>query len=229
MSEATPIRIETAQQELNLLSLHDAYADLGQQREAATLGMWVFLVTEVMFFGGMITGYMSYRIAYPEAFRLGSIHMLFWAGTVNTGLLITASLFVALAVHAARENSRKTLVLCLLIAMLLGLCFVGVKGYEYWDHWVQHKVPGRSFEWSGADPRHAELFFVLYFFLTGFHALHMIIGIGVLAVISYFAYKGRYTSEYHNPVENAALYWHFVDIVWIFLYPMIYLIGHQHV
>jgi len=224
----TSLRL-TGAEALNQQSLHEQYAELNQQREAATLGMWVFLVTEVMFFGGMITGYIAYRFAYPEAFRAGSVHMLFMAGTINTALLITASLFVAFAVHAAREGRRNLLVWCLIAAMFLGVCFLATKGYEYHEHWVEHKVPGRDFQWDGPDPRHAELFFVLYFFLTGFHALHMVIGITVLVIITWFAWKGRYTPEYHNPVENAALYWHFVDIVWIFLYPMLYLIGHQHV
>jgi cytochrome c oxidase subunit III len=210
-------------------SLHEHFADLGQQREAAKLGMWVFLATEVMFFGGMITGYVAYRDAYPAAFQAGSVHMLFVAGTLNTALLITASLFVALAVHAAREGRRKLLVLFLAISMFLGVCFLAVKGYEYYQHYLDHKVPTRSFQWDGPDPRHAEMFFVLYFFLTGFHALHMVIGVSLLGFIIYFAHKGRYTPEYYNPVENAALYWHFVDIVWIFLYPMLYLVGHTHV
>lgn len=218
-----------ATEALDFHSLHPHYADLKQQRESATLGMWVFLVTEVMFFGGMIMGYIAYRFAYPEAFRAGSIHMLFMAGTLNTAILISASLFVALAVHAAREGNNKLLLWCLLIAMFLGIAFLATKGWEYHEHWVEHLVPGPWFQWNGPDPRHAELFFVLYFFLTGFHALHMTIGVGLLAVICYFAHKGRYTPEYHNPVENAALYWHFVDIVWIFLYPMLYLIGHRHV
>ncbi len=229
MSDVSQNPVLIARKELDYRSLHDHYAGLNQQQEAATLGMWVFLVTEVMFFGGMITGYLTYRYAYPEAFRQGSIHMLVIAGTLNTALLITASLFVAFAVHAAREDNRKLLVWCLIIAMFLGICFLSVKGYEYWDHWVEHKVPGPSFQWDGPDPRHAELFFVLYFFLTGFHALHMIIGVTAVGIIAWLAHKGRYTPEYHNPVENVALYWHFVDIVWIFLYPMLYLIGHRHV
>lgn len=228
MSDVSQTRPLLATQEVNQVSLHEHFTDLNQQRETATIGMWVFLVTEALFFGGMITGYMAYRYAYPDAFRAGSVHMLFVAGTLNTAILITASLFIALAVHAAREGSRKVLVWCLVIAMFLGVCFLAVKGYEYWDHWVEHKVPGRTFQWDGPDPQHAELFFVMYFFLTGFHALHMIIGVTAVAIITYFAYKGRYTPEYHNPVENIGLYWHFVDIVWIFLYPMLYLIGHRH-
>lgn len=210
-------------------SLHEHFADLIQQREAAKLGMWIFLATEVMFFGGMITGYVVYRNSYPAAFQAASTHMLFLAGTLNTALLITASLFVALAVHAAREGRSKLLVLFLALSMFLGVCFLAVKGYEYYEHYVDHKVPTRSFQWDGPDPRHAEMFFVLYFFLTGFHALHMVIGVSILGVIIYYSQRGRYTPEYHNPVENAALYWHFVDIVWIFLYPMLYLVGHTHV
>ena len=229
MSDASESTALVARKELNLHSLHEHYETLDQQQESASLGMWVFLVTEVMFFGGMITGYTAYRFAYPDAFRAGSVYMLFMAGTLNTLVLITASFFVAMAVHMARVNNRKWLVICLSVAMFLGVVFLAIKGYEYWDHWVEHKVPGRYFQWSGRDPRHVELFFVMYFFLTGFHALHMIIGVSLLAVITWFAHKGRYTPEYHNPVENAALYWHFVDIVWIFLYPMLYLIGHKHV
>lgn len=210
-------------------SLHEHFADLIQQREAAKLGMWIFLATEVMFFGGMITGYVVYRNSYPAAFQAASTHMLFLAGTLNTALLITASLFIALAVHAAREGRSKLLVLFLALSMFLGVCFQAVKGYEYYEHYVDHKVPTRSFQWDGPDPRHAEMLFVLYFFLTGFHALHMVIGVSILGVIIYYSQRGRYTPEYHNPVENAALYWHFVDIVWIFLYPMLYLVGHTHV
>lgn len=229
MSESSQLNALYVREAMDRHSLHEQYREHDQQRESAKLGMWVFLATEVMFFGGMITGYIAYRDAYPAAFRAGSVHMLFMAGTLNTAILISASLFVAFAVHAAQVGERKALVWFLAIAMFLGICFLSIKGYEYYEHWVDHKVPGPSFQWGGPDPRHAEMFFVLYFFLTGFHALHMVIGVSLLAFILYFAARGRYTPEYHNPVENAALYWHFVDIVWIFLYPMLYLIGHKHV
>lgn len=228
MSESSQTSAFALREALDRHSLHEQYAELDQQRESAKLGMWVFLATEVMFFGGMIAGYLVYREAYPTAFQAGSVHMLFMAGTLNTAILISASLFVAIAVHAAQKGERKLLVWCLGIAMFLGVCFLAIKGYEYYEHWVEHKVPGPSFQWEGPDPRHAELFFVLYFGLTGFHALHMVIGVSLLSVIIFFAARGRYTPEYHNPVENIALYWHFVDIVWIFLYPMLYLIGHKH-
>ncbi len=216
-------------------ALHHHFATLDQQRESATLGMWTFLITEIMFFGGMFTGYLVYRVLYPSTFRAASEHMLFMAGTLNTAILIGSSLFVALAVHAAQTGHRKTLVWCLAAALFLGFVFLAIKGYEYHDHWVDHKVPGPTFEWSGPDgrplpdAREAQIFFSLYFAMTGFHALHMIIGIGLVTFVLYYAWKGHYTPEYHNPVENVGLYWHFVDIVWIFLYPLLYLIGHKHI
>jgi cytochrome c oxidase subunit 3 len=154
--------------------------------------------------------------------------MNFWAGTLNTIVLICSSLAVVFAVHAAQLNQRTVLVWCLIAAMFLGVVFLAIKGYEYHEHWVDHNVPGPSFHFEGADPRHAEMFFSLYFAMTGFHALHMVIGLGLVGTVTYFAWRGRYTSEYHNPVENVGLYWHFVDIVWIFLYPLLYLISHHH-
>ena len=209
-------------------ALQHHFADLDQQRESATLGMWIFLLTEVMFFGGMFTIYLIYRVAHAQAFEQASEHMTFWAGTVNTAVLICSSLFVVLAVHAVQMGHRKRVALLLMAAVLLGLVFLGIKGVEYHDHWVHHNVPGRSFVFEGADPQAAEVFFALYFIMTGFHALHMVIGVGLVSVIAYFAWKGHYTPAYHNPVENSGLYWHFVDIVWIFLYPLLYLISHKH-
>lgn len=209
-------------------ALHHHFADLDQQRESATLGMWVFLVTEILFFGGMFTAYLVYRTAYPAAFVAGSQHMEFWAGTANTLILLTSSLTMVLAVHAAQTGERKTYVVALLFTLLFGLAFLGIKGYEYHHHWVNHDVPGPTFQFEGPDPRHAELFFGLYFAMTGFHALHMVIGIGLVGTILYFGWKGRYTPQYHTPVENVGLYWHFVDIVWIFLFPLLYLISKRH-
>jgi cytochrome c oxidase subunit 3 len=112
--------------------------------------------------------------------------------------------------------------------MILGLAFLGLKGVEYHEHWVQREFPGPAFHFEGADPRHTEIFFTIYFIMTGLHALHMIIGIGMVAFLMYFAARGDYSSEYHNPVEIGGLYWHFVDIVWIWLFPLLYLIAHKH-
>ena len=209
-------------------SLHHQFTSLEQQRESATLGMWIFLVTEIMFFGGMFCGYLVYRTSYPTAWAAGSQDMNFWIGTINTVVLICSSLTMVMAVHASQEGHKNQIVFWLIVTMLLGLVFVGLKGVEYTEHWHHHKVPGATFQFEGPDARHVEMFFVLYFFMTGFHALHMVIGVGIVFVIALMAYKGRFTREYHNPVENIGLYWHFVDIIWIYLYPLLYLVGHTH-
>jgi cytochrome c oxidase subunit III len=200
-----------------------------QQREAATLGMWVFLVTEIMFFGGMFTAYVAYRAAYPGAFAAGSGHLDIALGGINTAVLIASSLTMALAVYGSQVGNRKMLVWFLIVTILLGLVFLGIKAVEYHDKFEHHLVPGHSFSFPGSKPMSAQLFFSLYFAMTGMHALHMIIGIGLLTVLVVQASRGRFSPEYHSPVEMTGLYWHFVDIVWIFLFPLLYLIDrHTH-
>jgi cytochrome c oxidase subunit III len=200
-----------------------------QQREAATLGMWVFLVTEIMFFGGMFTAYVAYRAAYPGAFAAGSRHLDIALGAINTAVLIASSLTMALAVYGSQVGNRKMLVWFLIATILLGLVFLGIKTVEYHDKFEHHLVPGHSFSFPGSKPMNAQLFFSLYFAMTGMHALHMIIGIGLLTVLVVQASRGRFSPEYHSPVEMTGLYWHFVDIVWIFLFPLLYLIDrHTH-
>jgi len=215
-------------------ALQHHFANLEQQRETATLGMWVFLLTEVMFFGGMFAGYLIYRVAYPAVFIAGSRRMEFWAGTANTVILLTSSLTMVLGVWAAQVGRRKLLVLFLVLTLLFGIGFLGIKAYEYHHHWLDHNVPGPSFQWLDSqgqpapDAREAQIFFSLYFAMTGFHALHMVIGLGLVSFILYHALRGSYSPAYHTPVENVGLYWHFVDIVWIFLYPLLYLISKRH-
>jgi cytochrome c oxidase subunit 3 len=201
------------------------FDDAEQQREAGHLGMWVFLCTEVLFFGGMFTGYTVYRSLYPAAFAGASAHLNLLIGTLNTGVLILSSLTMALAVHASQTGRRKTLMVCLLLTMILGTVFLGLKGTEYAHKFEEHFVPGPNFHYRGPDAGHAELFFSFYFAMTGMHAIHMIVGLGLLAVLLVMAKKGRFTEQYHNPVVIAGLYWHFVDIIWIFLYPLLYLVG----
>jgi cytochrome c oxidase subunit III len=200
------------------------FDDLEEQHHAATLGMWVFLATEVMFFGGMFAGYAIYRLRHPEAFALGSREMHLLLGTVNTVVLITSSLTMALAVHAAATGRRRPLVACLLLTIVLGLVFLGIKYVEYSSHIRDGLLPGPSFRLAGPHPREVELFFSFYFAMTGTHALHMVIGIGVLAVLARAAARGRISAKHPAPVEVAGLYWHFVDNIWIFLYPLFYLI-----
>ena len=225
-------------------ALQHQFDSLEQQKESSTLGMWLFLVTEIMFFGGLFTTYVIYRSKYPAAFMAAS-HTLDWKlGAFNTAVLILSSLTMALSIWAAQVNRRKQVVGYLIATMVLGLTFLGVKAVEYTDKFKHHHVPGASFEWhegggraasgeahADAAPaeddlaRNVQLFFSLYFIMTGLHAVHMICGIGVLAFLLMPSWKGRYNSAYHNPLECTGLYWHFVDIVWIFLFPLLYLLG----
>jgi cytochrome c oxidase subunit 3 len=208
-------------------ALAHQFDDLEQQSEAATLGMWAFLVTEVLFFGGLFLGYVVYRSSYPEAFASGSHHLDVALGAVNTAVLIGSSLTMALAVHAAQVGRQKELVLFLLGTILLGAVFLGIKGVEYAHKFAEHLVPGPSFVFAGPHAHQAQLFFSFYFAMTGLHAAHMVIGIGVLAVLTVMAWGGRFSAAYYAPVEISGLYWHFVDIVWIFLFPLLYLIGRH--
>ena len=217
-------------------SLQHHFDTLEQQKEASTLGMWLFLVTEIMFFGGLFTTYIIYRAKWPWAFEAGSHHLDVPLGLFNTVVLIGSSLTMAMAIWAAQVNRRKLIVVFLVATMVLGLVFLGVKSVEYYHKIEDDLVPGLGFDWKiepGAQlpesaedfAHHVEIFYSLYFIMTGLHAVHMICGIGVLAVLTVLAWKGRYDSAYYNPLECTGLYWHFVDIVWIFLFPLLYLLG----
>ena len=205
-------------------ALAHQFDDLSQQYDATQLGMWVFLLTEIMFFGGLIVAYVVYRAAYPDAFTAGSHHLDILLGCINTVVLIGSSLTMALAVHTAQEGKRQALVGFLLGTMLLGLIFLGIKSIEYAHKFADHLIPGQLFFFAGPQAQQVELFFGLYFLMTGMHALHMIIGIGLLLWFVRKALQGRFTPTYFAPVELLGLYWHFVDIVWIFLFPLLYLL-----
>ena len=200
-----------------------------QQRDAATLGMWLFLATEVLFFGGVFLVYCVYRSWYPAAFAAGSRELNVTLGAVNTAVLITSSLTMALAVHAAQTGERNALKIFLVLTMALGVVFLGIKGVEYHEKFVVHHVPGLDFKFDAEYYRNAQIFFSLYFMMTGLHALHMIIGLGIMTWMCVWAWNGTITREYASPIEITGLYWHFVDIIWIFLFPLLYLIGrHAH-
>lgn len=198
-----------------------------QQREAATLGMWIFLATEVLFFGVLFTGYLIGRVLYPEAFAAASRETELVLGTANTVALLTSGLTMALAVRAAQADRRRALVLLLLVTALIGLAFLGIKGYEYWKDYQHHLVPGLNFRFEGAHPERVELFFLLYFFMTGLHAIHLSLGIGTVLVMTVLSARGHFGSRYFTPVKLTGLYWHFVDTVWIFLYPLLYLVSRS--
>jgi cytochrome c oxidase subunit 3 len=199
------------------------FETLPQQQEANRLGMWAFLATEVLFFGGLFTAYLVYRSAYPAVFDEASTHLDIIRGTINTVILLTSSLTMALAVHASEHGKRGRMILMMFLTALLGLAFLGIKATEYYTEYEEQLVPGLIFVWEGAGPLQARLFFSLYFIMTGLHATHMIIGLAVLAVMVLWGWRGKYAID-PMPVERFGLYWHFVDIVWIFLFPLLYLI-----
>jgi cytochrome c oxidase subunit 3 len=203
------------------------FDDLAQQHESANLGMWAFLLSEVMFFGGMFLCYIVYRNLYPEAFHLASEKLDWKLGGVNTAVLICSSLTMALAIRGAQVGRRGTQVVCLLLTMALGLVFLGIKATEYAEKFAHHLAPGPSFDVAhfGGEGAHARIFFSLYFVMTGVHAFHMIVGIGVVAWITRRAARGEFSPAHHDALEMTGLYWHFVDVVWIFLFPMLYLLG----
>jgi cytochrome c oxidase subunit 3 len=205
--------------------LAEQFDDLAQQHEAANLGMWVFLATEILFFGGLFAGYTVYRAAYPEAFREGSHHLDLRLGAINTVVLITSSLTMALAVHRAQEGRRRALIRFLLLTLALGMVFLGIKGTEYVHKYEEALVPGSRFSYSGSHAGQVQLFLIFYFVMTGLHAFHMLVGIGLLGVLAFLAWRGHFSAHYYTPVDTSGLYWHFVDIVWIFLFPLLYLLG----
>jgi cytochrome c oxidase subunit 3 len=233
--------------------LRHHFADEEQQRNAAALGMWWFLGTEIMFFGGMFCAYLIYRLKYFSEFAAASRSLDLKVGTLNTAVLICSSLTVAQAVRAAQMGKRMLQVKLLLATMFFGLVFLGVKAYEWENKYKEHHIP--TFDFNAKDlmrdnqklfgldklqndpvklrareaeiQQHSKIFFSLYFALTGMHAIHMIVGVGVFSVITWMAWKGRFTPEYHTPLEIAGLYWHFVDIVWIYLFPLLYLIDRR--
>ena len=231
------------------------FEDAAQQRHAVTLGMWTFLITEILFFGGLFLAYAIYRWSFPAAFAAASHHLDITLGAVNTVVLICSSLTMAMAVHSAQTGRRSLLIGYLILTILLGAGFLGIKAVEYTHKFHEHLVPGASFRLpeeprAGGqvlrpDPpiaagfatmeypqpedlaRHAQIYFSLYFAMTGMHALHMVIGLGLLGWLVAGARHNRFAPGSDAPVEIVGLYWHFVDIVWIFLFPLLYLIGRH--
>lgn len=202
------------------------FESLDAQKEASLLGMWLFLVTEILFFGGALGAYLIYRQAYPDAFAYASSEIAILPGAINTAVLIFSSLTMALAVHAAQTGENGKIQVFIVITMILGAAFLGIKAYEYHEKFVEGHIPGFGlpFRFEEQYYRPAQIFFSLYFVLTGLHALHMIIGLGIMTWMLIWTRKGIITQEYYAPVEIAGLYWHFVDIVWIFLFPLLYLV-----
>lgn len=214
------------------------FEDLEQQRETAEFGMWLFLATEILIFGAIFTAYTVYRLRYPHDFEAASARLNVLIGSVNTIVLLSSSLTMVLSVHATRVGRRQMLLTCLLLTILLGATFLGLKVVEYYIDYKENLVPGLAFdsgEWTKLDgeqgpvqPQRVQLMLAFYYIMTGLHAVHMIIGMGLLVWLVSEARKGLLTPVRYMPVEVIGLYWHFVDIVWIFLLPLLYLTGKHH-
>ncbi len=207
--------------------LHPApppWSDREQRSAANHLGLWTFIATEILFFGGLFAAYSVYRHAYPTAFKLGSAHLEYWIGTTNTAVLLTSSLFMALADLAVKAGARRALKWNLVATGLLGALFLALKFYEYHTVIAEHHVPGPHFDFAGPHAPQVELFMFLYFARTGLHAAHMLFGLSAIAWLLWLNHRRRLSPERDAPVGMVALYWHFVDCVWIFLYPLLYLV-----
>jgi cytochrome c oxidase subunit 3 len=240
--------------------LSGQFQTLEQQKDSATLGMWIFLSTEILFFGGLFLTYTINRHTYPQVFGFSSRTIVLSLGAINTVVLIGSSLTMAMSVWSAQVGKKKLVPVFLILTLILGTVFLGIKAIEYHDKYVEHHIPGLSFDMyyctnnpsacglsdkalqtekaeldeleknvggPTAVNAHSQLFFSLYFGMTGLHALHMVVGAGLLVWLIRQSIKGRFTPEYNTPVENIGLYWHFVDIVWIYLFPLLYLIDRH--
>lgn len=205
--------------------LAEHFQDLDQQQHAARLGMWIFLSSETLLFAGLFGLLAGYRAMYTADFLAASHHNSVLIGTANTAILITSSFTAAWALHSVRHGARRMAALCLAATVAFGLTFLGLKLIEYFDHFHHGIYPGAHYRFAELPSHGAQLFFTLYYFLTGLHALHVLGGMVFLALMIRPIWKRRYTEHHHVAVENGVLYWHLVDLVWIFLWPLLYLVG----
>jgi cytochrome c oxidase subunit 3 len=210
------------------LAVQEQFDTAAQQKDASGLGMWIFLITEIMFFGGLFLVYIVYRSKYPDVFGAASRSLNATIGAINTAVLLCSSFTMVLAVRAGQLGRRKAIIVFLILTLILGFVFLGVKVYEWNEKFQEHHIPGPSFLMEGvAEQGHAQLFFSLYFAMTGLHALHMVIGAGLLSVLLWQAWRGKFSAAYYTPIDMVGLYWHFVDIIWIYLFPLLYLIDRH--
>lgn len=203
------------------------YATLEQQGEVAQLGMWVFLVNETLFFGALIFTYFIYRTTYPHEFAIAGKDAVLWCGTLNSAILLTSSLSMVLAINAGAQNARRAMVVWILVTIGLGCAFLGVKGLEYYLDFQDEVVPVVNYFAKPGEGQAGELFWVFYWIATSLHAIHLMTGIGLLVYMLRRIRRGEINSAYYAPLEVVGIFWSFVDTVWIFLYPCIYLVGRS--
>lgn len=208
-------------------ALAPQFDDAEQQRTASNLGIWIFLATEILFFGVLFAAYTITRVRFPEAFAAGSRLTNLPLAAVNTAVLVTSSLTMALGVYAARRGARRALVGWLGLTVALACAFLAIKAVEYRLDYLEHLVPALDFRFAGPQADQVELFFYMYFFITGVHALHVLIGIGCITTIAVMASRNAFSPAYFTPVDVTGLYWHLVDVIWLFVFPILYLISRS--
>lgn len=209
----------------NRAFVEEQYDDAAQQREAATLGMWIFLATEILFFGVLFASYTICRVLYPDGFAEASRHTDMLLGTIETAVLLTSSSLIAMGVRAIKLDQRRLATWLLVGTACLGLSFLVMHGFEYYKEYTEHLIPGIDFSQPGPQAHAVELFFCLYYFITGFHSIHVMVGVTLILVLAVRVARGAFGPRRYTTLELTALYWHLVDIVWIFVYPVIYLVG----
>ncbi|GAB4315835.1 MAG: cytochrome c oxidase subunit 3 family protein [Candidatus Zixiibacteriota bacterium] len=205
--------------------LQHHFADSVQQKESAKLGMWVFLLTEVLLFGGLFLAYAVYRAWYPDMFYNAHLELDVWLGGTNTIVLITSSLTMALAIRSVQLNKSKQGAALLVMTLLLAATFLVIKYFEYSHKIHLGQLPGKYYTYTGLEGTNPHIFFSLYFMMTGLHGLHVLVGMGLITWVLIRTLRGTFSSAYYTPVEMTGLYWHLVDLIWIFLFPLFYLIG----
>jgi cytochrome c oxidase subunit 3 len=205
--------------------LNFPFKEASHQRESAIFGMWIFLATEVLFFGGMFTAYMVYRFEHGQAFQEAGLQQEWYLGCLNTAVLMLSGFTMALAVEFARKGQRTWLLVLFAVTWILGAAFLGIEGYEYHTKFVKHLIPGSGFHFTGSDPSSSEMFFVLYFTMTGMHMFHMFVGLMLILFFGGWTWLSPRALLKPNLFEVLGLYWAFVDIVWLFLYPLFYLVN----
>jgi cytochrome c oxidase subunit 3 len=200
------------------------FPDMKTQEHAARMGMWLFLSTEILLFAVLFTAYALYRFLFPVGFEEASKLAHVAMGATNTVVLITSSLTVALAIHYARHGENRKVVGLLAITIGFGAVFLVLKGFEYYHHWIDGQLPGRLYHYAGLQGPGVSMYFTVYFLMTGLHGLHVVIGMSLLAWVAMRAWRNEFGPGYSTPVELTGLYWHLVDLIWIFLFPLLYLV-----
>ncbi|MCP4686115.1 MAG: cytochrome c oxidase subunit 3 family protein [bacterium] len=205
--------------------LQHHFVDSEQQQESAKLGMWIFLLTEILLFGGLFCFYAIYRAWNPEMFYDAHTHLDITLGAINTVVLITSSVTMALAIRSMQLDQKRATLLNLFATLALASVFLVIKYFEYAHKFELGQLPGKYYTFEGIAGSNPHVFFSVYFMMTGLHGIHVLIGMGVIGWIAYRTSKGHFSGKYYTPIEMTGLYWHLVDLIWIFLFPLLYLIS----